>query len=287
MEEKKFPMGGCLPEEKDIRDYKLKAGVVFEAALPEEFVFGVDVPVKNQGAVNSCVAHAMSSILESHLGDVESDDKTLSTNFIYGTQKLLHGHTGEGMYLRDACATALKYGDMVYDDCPGNIEVPDCYESAEEALNVPSKTEKAYHYRINRYFSCNSPAEIKYAIYNYGPVLAALNWSYSFYVDDEGILRTDDEKPEYCGGHAIMVIGWTKDGFLCQNSWGEDWGLNGKFILPYTMSFTEARGIEDYDNRLDEEDDPIKEPSLVATLKIVYMIINKILNFFKGRGQTK
>lgn len=38
MEEKKFPMGGCLPEEKDIRDYKLKAGVVSEAALPEEFV---------------------------------------------------------------------------------------------------------------------------------------------------------------------------------------------------------------------------------------------------------
>ena len=71
------------------------------------------------------------------------------------------------------------------------------------------------------------------------------------------------------------------------NSWGEDWGLNGKFILPYTMSFTEARGIEDYDNRLDEEDDPIKEPSFAATLKIVYMIINKILNFFKGRGQTK
>ena len=287
MEEKKFPMGGCLPEEKDIRDYKLKAGVVSEAALPEEFVFGVNVPVKNQGAVNSCVAHAMSRILETNLGDVESDDKPLSTNFIYGTQKLLHGHTGEGMYLRDACATALKNGDMVYDDCPANIEAPDCYESAEEALNVPSKTEKAYHYRINRYFSCNSPAEIKYAIYNYGPVLAALNWSYSFYVDDEGILRTDDEKPEYCGGHAFMVIGWTKDGFLCQNSWGEDWGLNGKFILPYTMSFTEARGIEDYDNRLDKEDDPIKEPSLAATLKIVYMIINKILNFFKGRGRTK
>lgn len=281
MEERKYPVGGCLPEKKDIRDYKLKAGVISAADLPEEFTFDVEAPVKNQGAVNSCVAHAMSSILESYTED------DLSTNFIYGTQKMLYGHEGEGMYLRDACATALKYGDMKYEDCPGNIEVPDCYESAEATLKVSEKKEAAYYYRINRYFSCNSPAEIKYAIYNYGPVLAALNWSYSFYVDDEGILRTDDEKPEYCGGHAIMVIGWTKDGFLCQNSWGENWGFNGKFIFPYTMSFTEARGIEDYDNRLDEEDDPIKESSFVATLKVVYMIINKILNFFKGRGRIK
>jgi Cysteine protease len=281
MEERKHPVGGCLPEKKDIRDYKLKAGVIFAADLPEEFTFDVETPVKNQGTVNSCVAHAMSSILESYTED------DLSTNFIYGTQKMLYGHEGEGMYLRDACATALKYGDMKYEDCPGNIEVPDCYESAEATLKVPKKKEAAYYYRINRYFSCNSPAEIKYAIYNYGPVLAALNWSYSFYVDDEGILRTDDEKPEYCGGHAIMVIGWIKEGFICQNSWGEDWGYNGKFILPYTMSFTEARGIEDYDNRLDEEDDPIKEPPFVATLKVVYMIINKILNFFKGRGRIK
>ena len=277
MEERKYPVGGCLPEKKDVRDYKLKAGVISAADLPEEFTFGVEAPVKNQGSVNSCVAHAMSSILESYTED------DLSTNFIYGTQKMLYGHEGEGMYLRDACATALKYGDMKYEDCPGNIEVPDCYESAEAALKVPEKKESAYYYRINRYFSCNSPAEIKYAIYNYGPVLAALNWSYSFYVNDEGILSCEEKKPEYCGGHAIMVIGWTKDGFLCQNSWGADWGMNGRFILPYSMSFTEARGIEDYNNALDEDKDPIKEPSMALTLKVIYTIINKILNFFKRK----
>lgn len=278
MEERKYPVGGCLPEKKDIRDYKLKAGVISAADLPEEFTFDVEVPVKNQGTVNSCVAHAMSSILESYTED------DLSTNFIYGTQKMLYGHEGEGMYLRDACATALKYGDMKYEDCPGNIEVPDCYESAEATFKVPEKKEAAYYYRINRYFTCNSPAEIKYAIYNYGPVLAALNWSYSFYVNDKGILSCEEKSPEYCGGHAIMVIGWTKDGFLCQNSWGADWGMNGRFILPYTMSFTEARGIEDYNNVLDEDKDPIKEPSMALTLKVIYTIINKILNFFKRRS---
>lgn len=277
MEERKYPVGGCLPEKKDVRDYKLKVRAVGDANLPEDFVFSKEVSVKNQENVNSCVAHAMSSILESYT------DTPLSTNFIYGTQKKLYGHEGEGMYLRDACATALKYGDMEYEDCPGNTEVPECYESAEAALNCPEKREAAYYYRVNRYFSCNSPADIKYAIYNYGPVLAALNWSYSFYVNDEGILSCEEVNPEYCGGHAVMVIGWTKDGFLCQNSWGEDWGMNGKFILPYSMKFTEARGIEDYNNALDSSEDPIKEPSTIFTLKVLYMIINRILNLFKKK----
>ena len=281
MEERKYPVGGCLPEKKDVRDYKLKAGAISAADLPEEFTFSVEIPVKNQGSVNSCVAHAMSSILEAYTED------DLSTNFIYGTQKMLYGHEGEGMYLRDACATALKYGDMTYDDCPGNDEVPDCYEIAESALKVPEKKEKAYEYHIKRYFSCNTPEEIKYAIFNYGPVLAALNWSYSYYLNEDNILCCDEESPEFIGGHAIAVIGWNPTGFICLNSWGKEWGKNGTFVLPYSINFTEARGIEDYDNRLDEEDDPIKEPSFVATLKVVYMIINKILNFFKGRGQTK
>ena len=281
MEEKRFPVGGCLEEKKDIRDYKLKAGSVAALDLPEEYIPCVEVAVKNQGSVNSCVAHALSSIMETYTND------SLSTNFIYGTQKKLYGHEGQGMYLRDACATALKYGNMKYEDCPGNTEVPNCYEEAEACLDNEEKKKLAYYYRINRYFSCNSPEEIKYAIYVYGPVLAALNWSYSYYVNDKGILTTDEENPEYVGGHAVMVKGWTKDGFICQNSWGENWGNNGDFILPYSIKFTEARGIEDYDNKLDdlaEPTDPIQEPSFILTLKVIYSIINKILNFFKKKN---
>lgn len=75
------------------------------------------------------------------------------------------------MYLRDACATALKYGDMKYEDCPGNIEVPDCYESAEATLKFLEKRNQLITIVLTE---GNSPAEQKH-IYNYGPVLAALN----------------------------------------------------------------------------------------------------------------
>lgn len=35
------------------------------------------------------------------------------------------------------------------------------------------------------------------------------------------------------GGHAVAIIGYTRDGFIIQNSWGEDWGHKGFALLPY------------------------------------------------------
>lgn len=39
---------------------------------------------------------------------------------------------------------------------------------------------------------------------------------------------------ENVGGHAFALVGYTKEGFVIQNSWGPDWGLGGFAILPYT-----------------------------------------------------
>ncbi|ODU50923.1 MAG: hypothetical protein ABS92_01550 [Thiobacillus sp. SCN 63-374] len=35
------------------------------------------------------------------------------------------------------------------------------------------------------------------------------------------------------GGHAIAIVGYTPQGFVIQNSWGADWGLDGFAFLPY------------------------------------------------------
>jgi hypothetical protein len=34
-------------------------------------------------------------------------------------------------------------------------------------------------------------------------------------------------------GHAVAIVGYTEDGFIIQNSWGEDWGAGGFALLPY------------------------------------------------------
>lgn len=35
------------------------------------------------------------------------------------------------------------------------------------------------------------------------------------------------------GGHAIAIVGYTRDGFIIQNSWGPGWGARGFALLPY------------------------------------------------------
>jgi C1A family cysteine protease len=42
-----------------------------------------------------------------------------------------------------------------------------------------------------------------------------------------------NEKP--IGGHAVVAVGYddSKECLIVRNSWGEGWGLNGYFYLPY------------------------------------------------------
>lgn len=35
------------------------------------------------------------------------------------------------------------------------------------------------------------------------------------------------------GGHAFAMVGYTRDGFIIQNSWGTEWGFNGFALLTY------------------------------------------------------
>ena len=36
------------------------------------------------------------------------------------------------------------------------------------------------------------------------------------------------------GGHATILVGYNKDGFILKNSWGTNWANNGYVILPYS-----------------------------------------------------
>ena len=40
-------------------------------------------------------------------------------------------------------------------------------------------------------------------------------------------------KPSQTDGHAFALVGFNRDGFVVQNSWGRDWGLGGFAVLSY------------------------------------------------------
>ena len=255
---------GCLKEKIDIRDYRIKRNVAMAVAFPDTYECPIKVAVKNQGTVGSCVAHATAEILEYH----STPGTKLSTNFLYG----IHGSVGPGMYMREAANIVLKYGDPSYELCPGNTEVSDVYKIASDAFNKPGVLESAAEHRLDSYAKLKGINEIKYALVNYGPVLASIEW-YSKNKVTKGVLIRDGEKD---GGHAIMLYGWNEQGWLMQNSWGRYWGVNGCCILPYdyplkeTFSFVPASSL----------DDDVVIPAGNKLLEFIFKIVNSIINLF-------
>jgi len=41
---------------------------------------------------------------------------------------------------------------------------------------------------------------------------------------------------EYDGGHAILIVGWENECWICKNSWGSNWGENGYFRIKWKDS---------------------------------------------------
>lgn len=260
---------GCKLSPKDVRDYKIAPK---GAVIASDFILDNLPKVKNQRHTSSCVAHAMSSVLEYHDKSVH----TLSTNFIYGIQNKLFGRDSEGMYLSDACKIVTKYGDMLEEDCKGNNEVPRCYKIAESAFDDKVKLHRSKAHVILKYFNCTDENSIKYALKTYGPVLISINWNDNWEFNRDGYLTNPDVPRDEDGYHSVIIIGWCADGWICQNSWGTSFANKGRFVLPYSVEIDEAKGIQDNSSVSDSND--IIIPKRNKFLDIIYRILNYIIN---------
>ena len=266
-----YNYNGCKAPKKDIRDYKLSKAA-YATRLPEEFTLTPTMKVKNQGGVCSCVAHATSSILEYHAQKQKSYD-LLSTNFIYGAEYHLFAESDFGMHINNACKIVTRYGDVLETDCPGNTEVTEVNDIAKAVFDDEDKLQSAQRFRMKSYYSCNSIEKVKQAVYSHGPVLASIKWYNNFEPDEQYVL-TGKEEGDF-GYHAIIIYGWTPEGFVCQNSWGKDWGKDGRFILPYSFKLAEAKGFIDVD-----EDSCLTKPPRNTIFDFFYKLINIIINMF-------
>lgn len=263
---------GVIPDKVDIRDYTINKAMARAASYPESFSLDCGTRIKDQGSVGSCVAHATSEIMEYHLGP----EVKLSTNFIYGIHYKLFGSKGPGMFLREACKIIKDYGDPQEEYCRGNTEVEAVYGIAEKAFNNEYIMENAKQARISKYAKLSGDSDIKYSLMNHGPVLASMAW-YSKNVCNRatGLLTKDGS---FDGYHAIMIYGWTTEGWLCQNSWGTYWGKRGTFILPFNYGITAAYSLVRGD--IDDIDETNKNKFVNWLYKVVNTFINIGLDIY-------
>lgn len=236
---------GALPSPIDVRTYK---AVCAAGASPDQESFPDEFQLwkpstKNQGGISSCVAHAISSVVEYFNYIQEHNNTVFSTAYIYGNRS---NYSGKGMYTSQAVHNLLKYGDCPETRFKGNYEVPEAIDKFKDQL--VGVFADAWPHRISAYFSVVGETNMKATLMEYGPIVIAVTWrSGTKLVTEDGVkyvLRLHKETASE-GGHCMYIYGWNKKGWLVGNSWGTGWGDNGSCILPYDEPINERWGIQD------------------------------------------
>lgn len=229
---------GAIFSPNDVRDYRLVASTI-ATSYPASFEIENMPEVKNQGKVGSCVAHAISTVIEYHSRKYGDDNRPMSVGYIYGNRKNTT-HTGEGMITRDAVAVTCEYGDVPHELFPYNREVPEIITKFND--DIDELYNFGYPQRFSSYYRITNDNEAKATLMKGNPIVMTMTWYEDIRVID-GVMTTKMEKQT--GGHCMVIYGWNETGWLVQNSWGTGWGTKGRVIIPYDIPIREKYGIID------------------------------------------
>ena len=251
---------GCLTSPYDARDYRPAKATKYK--LPQEFTLQID-NVKDQGEVNSCVAHALSTT-------IERNKDSFSTGWIYGYRPDGY-YQGEGMYPREALKTLQKMGAVKEEDFALNIEMQEAKRAVDKELSKLKAL--ARDFKIESYARLYSANEIKQWIFLHKTAVPVCILTEELDLSGDNILYLPENQYDTTG-HMMAIIGWNELGFIVQNSWGKEWGDNGTAILPYEYPIEEAWGITFNTN---EVYDSTKKPKLYW----LRVLVQKIITLFR------
>ncbi|HIT89576.1 MAG TPA: cell surface protein [Candidatus Merdenecus merdavium] len=216
--------------------------------------------LKNQGKLGTCWAVAASSAIESTLLpeeelDVSADHMSLSNSFRLGQNE------GGGYTISMAYLTAWQGPVYEKDDPYGDGYSPEGLEPVKHVQEI-------------QIIEKGNLEDIKWAIYQYGAVQSAMYMDLDFLNSDSIYYNHQAKAYAYTGdqvqNHDIIIIGWDDtyaasnfsqpvegDGaFICQNSWGEEFGEGGVFYISYydtgigeyNVAYTKIEDTDNYDH---------------------------------------
>lgn len=232
---------GFLPYKYDLREQQRVTGV------------------KDQGAFGTCWAFATLTALESTLLPEENfsfaeDHMTLCNHFN-------QGQDDGGDYTMSMAYLASWQGPVLAEDDPyGDGETDPALEAVK-------------HVQEMQVMESGDQQKIKEAVFKYGGVQTSIYTT----LQDSGSTSVyyNSQTNAYCyqgsekSNHDVVIIGWddsySKDNFstppeedgafICQNSWGREFGENGIFYISYYDSnigihnvvYTKVEDVDNYD----------------------------------------
>ena len=195
--------------------------------------------VVDQGELASCTANAIGSGLREYWENASGKLTPLSRLWLYWQERYLEGTVNEdaGAYIRDGMKVLQKLG------CAPEVDWP--YDITKFKQIPPTKASmNATKFRISEYHRVSNLPLLKSALAEGYPVVIGIKVYESFEsieVEETGIVPLPKRREQFFGGHAVLAVGYNDDAMIngqgvviCRNSWGESWGDQGYFYLPYS-----------------------------------------------------
>jgi C1A family cysteine protease len=228
---------GWVRDLPDRRDLMYAPPPEVGAALPPS----VDLrsgfpPCYDQGHLGSCTANAIAGALQ-YVERKEGDTSPLmpSRLFIYFNERAMEGSvtSDSGAQIRDGIKSVVKQGYCSEDRWP--------YEIGQFAAKPPDQCyQEALSDRVSQY--------LRLPNIHRDTLLTCLASGYPFVcgftvydsfespeVAKSGVVALPKPSEGVLGGHAVLAVGYDMAAgtFLVRNSWGEKWGKNGYFTMPF------------------------------------------------------
>jgi len=227
-----------VPDRLDLRDrlYMPSLGVPPDRQMKPK----LRLPVLDQQRTNACTGFALASVVNFLLRK-HRDPKAppISPFMLYSMARRYDEFPGAsadvGSSLRGAMKGWYKHGACRSDlwSTPA-MPAPSARTSDDWWLDAAQRPLGAY-YRVDT----RSVSDMHVALHEVGILYASVvchsGWVQKGQKGTERdypiIPRRETEADD--GGHAFVIVGYTTEGFIIQNSWGAGWGARGLAVLTY------------------------------------------------------
>jgi hypothetical protein len=200
-------------------------------------------PILNQGQEGACTGFALSAVINYLLAQrrPEYAGRIVSPRMLYEMARCYDewpGEQYEGSSARGGMKGWSRHGVAVRGLWPDDLKGRGHLDGvvAKAALEHPAGA----YYRVQHKEVRDVHAALSETGIVYCTIMVHDGWTEpgpTTVTVDNGTravkLPVISRKGRAESGHAIALVGYTRDGFIVQNSWGEAWGQKGFALLPY------------------------------------------------------
>jgi len=236
------------PDAVDLRDWEYRPSI---AIAPDATLLPHDPkPAKQQGQSNACTGFALATVIEYLLERSRRPVEAMSGHMLYSMARRYDEWAEEGdeadsgSSLRGALKGWARHG-VSAERLWRTSHMPKANGHEDDWWLDAVKRPLGAYYRIDP----KNIRDMHVALTEVGAVFASAYTHTGWDTLLRDTLLQDRRAPAPAGidelpaiptgtgardqGHAFAIVGYTRDGFIVQNSWGAAWGRGGFAMLPY------------------------------------------------------